>query len=166
MGLCLGQIDSSIVGRNVQCGWTGSHHASCALFTHHVLCVPVQQVEVVVVHEVRGIEDAVLALRDMAELLLAGRLPDVLTVQPAHAAAPIVALIRCRCFLLEGQDAGGGVDAQACSQSEAVSEAWSTFEGAEKGKKILSPAVSSQRHEGICQLTAYGCSVWGPCLFW
>lgn len=71
--------------------------------THNVAAVPIQEIEVVIVHKVWCIKDALLALGDMPKLLLAWCLPHILCVQALQVA--VMALRRCWCFLLERQNA-------------------------------------------------------------
>ena len=77
--------------------------------THRVAGPPVEQVEVVVVDEVGGVEDAVGLLRHGAERLLGPR-PRVCGVERGHGV--LVALGGRGRLLLEGEDAGRLVLAQ------------------------------------------------------
>jgi len=82
--------------------------------THHVVAVPVQEVEVVVVHQVGCIKDALLSRWHVTELLAAGCLAKVGRVEGSKPA--VMALWRGRSLVLEGQDAGLLVDVEAGSQ--------------------------------------------------
>lgn len=71
--------------------------------THQVAAAPVQQVEVVVIHQVGRVQDALLRLRHMPEVLAAGRGRQVAVVQACQAA--LMALGRRGCLVLKGEDA-------------------------------------------------------------
>lgn len=93
---------------------TSSRHAQAAPpAPHRVGGPPVQQVEVVVIDEVGGIQDAVGLLGHRAEHLL-GAGPRVGAVEGGHVV--LVALGGRGRLLLEGQDAGGPVLPEVGSQ--------------------------------------------------
>ena len=85
-----------------------------AASTHHVVAAPVEQVEVVVVHEVGRVQDALLRGGHVAELLAARRLAEVGRVERREPA--VVALRRRGRLLLERQDARLLVDVEAGGQ--------------------------------------------------
>ena len=101
--------------------------------THRVAGAPVQEVEVVVINQVGGVQDAVGLLGDGAEGLLDAR-ARVGGVQRSHVV--LVALCGRGGLLLEGQDAGCAVLAQVGRQLLLVLQLrWGRGEGGGGGRR-------------------------------